>query len=183
MRISYSLAFVIYVSVEAVLLVLFAVAFGTPALIGLLLAGFLLGLLVMRIAGMSAFAALSDPKRRAASFGVTTADGQEEVVIGAQPTAADLQRTARQVGASSLLFVAGILLATPGILSDIAGLVLLLPPVRRRIATRVGRSMRMQPPGAARVTVVTTDETGWTASEWSNEPRVIRGEILPPQDH
>lgn len=183
MRISYTLLFAIYVSVEALLLVLFASAFGTPALIGLLLAGFLLGLLVMRIAGMSAFSALTDPQRRAASFGVTTPDGHESVVMGAQPTAADIERTARKVGSSSLLFVAGLLLATPGILSDVAGLTLLLPPVRRRLASRMGRTLRGPQQGAARITVVTVEESGWTASEPTNEPRVIRGEILPPQDH
>lgn len=182
MRISYTLLFAIYVAVEALLLVLVASVLGTPALIGLLVAGFLLGLLVMRIAGMSAFAAMADPQRRAASFGVTTADGREQVVIGAQPSTADVERAARKVGSSSLLFVAGLLLATPGILSDVAGLVLLLPPVRRGITGRMGRSLRQQS-ASARVTVVTADESGWTVAEPGDQPRVVRGEILPPPDH
>lgn len=192
MRISYTLVFAVYAVAEALLLVWFASAFGTAALIGLLLAGFLIGLLVMRIAGISAFSAMASPQRRAASFGVTTADGREDLVIGPQPTAADLQqsvqRTARDVGASSLLFVSGLLFASPGIISDAVAAVLLLPAVRRRIAARWARSIQLSAPGTARITVVTVDDAGGTTSGWSGDerpggqrPPVIQGEILPPR--
>lgn len=199
MRISFTMLFGIYVVAEVVLMVWFASAFGTAALIWALLAGFLLGLLVMRIAGISAMTALTNAERRTAAFGVTGADGSEQVVMGAQPTGEQLQQTvqraARDVGRSSLLFVAGLLLASPGLISDVAGLVLLIGPVRDRLARRISRSMQVGRAGTARVTVVTADQDGFTATEWTtrtagqpdqSRPRVIRGEILPPngdQDH
>ncbi len=46
----------------------------------------------------------------------------------------------------SLLIPAGALIAVPGFLTDIAGLVLLLPPVRRRIARRVESAVRRSLP-------------------------------------
>lgn len=54
---------------------------------------------------------------------------------------------------TALLVPAGLLIAVPGFLTDIAGLVLLLPPVRARIAGRIEAAMRratsppMTPPG------------------------------------
>lgn len=48
----------------------------------------------------------------------------------------------------SLLIPAGALIAVPGFLTDIAGLILLLPPVRRRIARRIEAAVRRSlPPG------------------------------------
>lgn len=46
----------------------------------------------------------------------------------------------------SLLIPAGALIAVPGFLTDIAGLVLLLPPVRRRIARRIEAAVRRSLP-------------------------------------
>ncbi len=49
----------------------------------------------------------------------------------------------------SLLIPAGALIAVPGFLTDIAGLVLLLPPVRRLIARRLEAAMRRSLPPSA----------------------------------
>ncbi len=38
-----------------------------------------------------------------------------------------------------LVLVGGVLLITPGVITDLAGLLLLVPPVRRRVAARVRR--------------------------------------------
>lgn len=193
MRVSPALAFFAYVGAEALLLYWVYSAFGLTALVGLLAAGFLLGLLAMRIAGIQAFRSLADAQQRAAAFGVRAADGSEQVVIGKAPSKADLEATTAEVGASSMLFVAGILLAAPGVISDVAGLLLLLPAVRRGLVRRIGRSI--PPPGrSTRITVVAADESGWTAQQWTSSTRpsstdsgpgggpVIRGEILPPKD-
>lgn len=188
MRIGYPALFAIYAVAEAALLIWFWAAFGTPALIGLLLTGFLLGLLVMRLAGMSAFRALSGPDR-SAPVRVSSPDGAEGVVLQPRPTQAQQEQAvrdaARGVGTSSLLFVAGVLLAAPGILSDLAGLALLLPMVRRRIADRFSRSLSQS--GGTRVTVVTVDASGPASRPdpgAPTEPVVIRGELLPPpRDH
>ena len=51
--------------------------------------------------------------------------------------------------AQTLLIVpAGLLIAVPGVLTTAAGLLLWLPPVRARIATRIERAARrLEPPG------------------------------------
>ncbi len=93
--------------------------------------------------------------------------------------------------------MAGILLAAPGILSDVAGLLLILPPVRAHLTRRMARSMRATADQRTRITVVTADEAGFTAQQWTastrrdqqpsdpgrgegGRPPVIQGEILPP---
>ncbi len=191
MRLSFSALFFGYLIAEALLLLWFWSAFGTVALVSLLVAGFLLGLLVMRIAGLTAFRALTNAQARAAAFGVVGADGTQQVVHGPAPSSADLQTTAEDLGRSSLLFVAGILLLVPGILSGIVGLALLLPPVRARLARRLSASMRTATASATTITVVEGDSGGWTAQQWTSRPpsgdasggTVIKGEILPPPPH
>lgn len=173
MRISSSTLFAVYAVAEAVLLVWFAGRFGAAALIWLLVAGLLLGMLVMRIAGISAGASLLDAQRRSEAFGVRSADGSEQVVLGAPPTEAEVRRTARAMGRSALLFVAGLLLAAPGIISDVAGLVMLVPAVRDRMGRRIARSVQ----GAGTVTVVTVEDQ---PAPGPASPPVIIGEILPP---
>jgi len=176
-----------YLVAETALLVWFWSAFGTVALISLLLAGFLLGLLVMRIAGLAAFRSMREAQGRAAGFGVTAADGSTEVVRGPAPTSSDVQETAEDLGKSWLLFVAGILLALPGLICDAVGLVLLFPPVRARLSARFFRSARGSTASRTQVTVITVDEGGWTTqsatstgSSAATRPPVIQGEILPP---
>lgn len=180
MRLSFSMLFAIYAALEAALMVWFASAFGAASLIWLLLAGLLVGMLVMRIAGISAASALTDVQRRAEAFGVTAADGSEQVVLGAPPGRAEMQQTARAMGRSSLLFVAGLLLAAPGIISDAAGLLLLLPVVRDRIAGRISRSVRATQ-AQPRVTVVEPDPEPGPGPSASHPPIIISGEILPPE--
>ncbi len=134
-----------YVVAEVALLVWFWSAFGTVATVAVLLTGFLVGLLVMRIAGLKAFSVLTNAQRRAAAFGVTGPDGPTEMVHG-PVNQSDVERTGREIGSSALLFVAGLLLASPGFISDAAGLIMLIPSVRRRIAARMSKGMRRSRP-------------------------------------
>ena len=177
------------VAAEAALLYWIWASFGMVVLASILIAGFMLGILVMRIAGVQAFRAMTDAQQRAAAFGVTGADGAEQLVHGARPDRAEVRQTAEQLGKSSLLFVAGILLAVPGILTSAAGLLMLLPPVRAAMAERLARSMERSMQTSARITVITADDNGVRTEEWSAgrgadpPPRggeVIQGEILPP---
>lgn len=180
MRPNKSLFFLLYVAAEVTALYLFWHAFGGVATISLLLIGFLLGILVMRMAGRSAFRALTDAERRAAAFGVQAPDGSPQVVQG-QARPADLQRAARDLGGSALLFVAGLLLAAPGILSDAAGLLLLIPGVRTRTARRLGRRMGPGLRAGTTITVVNVEQPGPAGGD-PGQPPVIQGEILPPDD-
>ena len=171
-----------YVVAEVALLVWFWSAFGTVATVAVLLTGFLVGLLVMRIAGLKAFSVLTNAQRRAAAFGVTGPDGQTEMVHG-PVNQSDMERTGREIGSSALLFVAGLLLVSPGFISDAAGLIMLIPSVRRRIAARMSKGMRRAGPT---ITVVSGDQSAhsqtWSPNDGpsSDGPPVIRGEILPP---
>jgi UPF0716 family protein affecting phage T7 exclusion len=63
-----------YLALEVLLLVAFAAQFGGVALVGLLVGGFLLGLLVMRIAGLSALQKLRSASA-AQSFDLNAPDG------------------------------------------------------------------------------------------------------------
>ena len=83
MRTNKAPVFLLYVAAEVTLFYLFWKAFGSVAAISLLLLGFLLGLLVMRMAGRHAFRALTDAERRSAAFGVQAPDGSPQVVHGA----------------------------------------------------------------------------------------------------
>ena len=50
----------------------------------------------------------------------------------------------------ALLVAAGILLVTPGLIADVVGLLLLVPPVRRLAARALGRWLLLLDPGAVR---------------------------------
>ena len=189
MRANRSLIVPVAIAAEAALLFWVWSSFGMMVLASVLVAGFMLGILVMRIAGLQAFRALTDAQQRAAAFGVTGADGSEQLVHGAPADRAEMRRTAEDLGKSSLLFVAGLLLAVPGILSSAAGLLMLLPPVRTAMAARLARSMQRPGRGSARITVVTADDSGLRAEQWTSggtsgghngQGPVIQGEIMPP---
>lgn len=169
------------IAVEVALLAWFGAAVGFGYLLAYFMACFFLGILVMRIAGAQAFRALADPQARSRAFGMESPDGTEQVVLGAGGGPVDqvaAERAAKDVGDSSLLFGAGILLAVPGVLSTLVGLVMLLPPVRSAMTARLGRRLA----SSAQVTVVTVEDvrSAPDAGPQQPAPRVISGEILPP---
>lgn len=98
------------------------------------LAGLGIGLLLMR------HAARVTGRSWAAALSGLSATGEQ-----GQPLALESNRPVRPAvpPAQALLLVpAGMLIAVPGFLTDIAGLVLVLPPVRQRIAARMERRAR-----------------------------------------
>ena len=113
------LAVAAYVAVEWLVAVLIAsvIGWGWTIVAGLVLV--ILGIAIMRRAGMSAGRALRDGTSR-----------------GPVPSPAG---TGAAVGDASLLFVAGALVAVPGFVTSAIGLVLaLVPPLRRLLALTIG---------------------------------------------
>lgn len=107
----------------------------------LILAGSVLGLALLRRAGASAARELGRMR------------------TGAAP--------GREVGDAGLRFVAGGLLLVPGLLTDVAGLLLLLPPVRSLVARFLGHRIRRRFEVAARrVTVQGEVVDGVQVTSW-----------------
>lgn len=65
-----------------------------------------------------------------------------------------------------LVLFAGFLLLIPGFITDVAGLALLLPPLRRWVSQRL----------LQRMVVVTPGPAGATPAENTGQPRVLEGE-------
>jgi UPF0716 protein FxsA len=109
---------------------------GAGGILLALLAGVVAGSLVLRAVATAAI-------RRPAGQGSPGAGGAPAVatVLPGRPGAE-----------TALVVLAGVLLILPGFLSDVAALVLLLPPLRRRLGRRVGAAvMRRFPARSVRV--------------------------------
>lgn len=117
------LAVAAWLVLEIWLLTVVADAAGGFAVLGLLLGAGLLGAVVIKRAGRRAFANLTRTMQQQT--------GQD----AAPPTA-----LARAEG-NGLLMLGGLLLMLPGIVSDVAGLLLLLPPVRTGLGRFAERSL------------------------------------------
>nr|WP_199819327.1 FxsA family membrane protein [Streptomyces sp. NRRL S-378] len=115
------LAIAAWLILEIWLLGLVADVAGGLAVAALIAGGLVLGGVVIKRAGRRAFKNLTDTFQQAQQ--------------GVQPTP---QQPGRGNG---LTMLAGLLLMLPGLLSDAAGLLLLLPPVRARIGRRATRSL------------------------------------------
>ena len=136
----------------AVPLVEFAVAvvvarrIGVGATVGLILLGCLGGLWVLRWAGSGAMREL----RRVGQGGVTGAGA-----VG------------RDAGTAGLKLGAGLLLLFPGLLTDVAGLLLLVPAVRERFGRWLGHRIRRRFEIASRrMTVRGETVDGVTVTSW-----------------
>ncbi|MER7625390.1 FxsA family membrane protein [Streptomyces sp. NPDC126503] len=128
-----------WLALEIWLLTVVAGAAGGLTVFLLLLAGALLGGTVIKRAGRRAFRNLA----------TTFQQAEAAARSGRTPTEAD------RVGAedrNGFLMLGGLLLILPGLLSDVAGLLLLFPPVRaalgRSAEKAVERRMNAAPPGS-----------------------------------
>ncbi|MFF2024662.1 FxsA family membrane protein [Streptomyces sp. NPDC058171] len=126
------LALVAWFVLEIWLLTLVAGAAGGFAVLLLLVAGAVLGGVVIKAAGRRAFKNLSEAVQQA----------QDGV----------LPQSPRPGEGSGLVMLAGLFLIVPGMISDAVGLLLLLPPVRgfigRRTERALERRMAATPPGS-----------------------------------
>ncbi|MFD9370497.1 FxsA family membrane protein [Streptomyces sp. NPDC060020] len=115
------LAIAAWLILEIWLLTVVADVAGGLAVAALLAGGIVLGAVVIKRAGRRAFKNLSDTFQQAQQ--------------GRQPAPQEPGR------GNGLTMLAGLLLMMPGLLSDLAGLFLLLPPVRAWIGRRAARSL------------------------------------------
>ncbi|MEV6734969.1 MULTISPECIES: FxsA family membrane protein [unclassified Streptomyces] len=130
------LAVAAWLILEIWLLSLVADAAGGLTVAALLAGGVVLGVVVIKRAGRRAFKNLTNTFQQAQQ--------------GQQPPP---QATKQQPGSGNgLTMLAGLLLILPGLISDVAGLLCLLPPVRawigRRVAGSLERKMATAPAGS-----------------------------------
>jgi UPF0716 protein FxsA len=160
------LALLAYVALEIWVLVLVGQTVGFLGLLGVLVVSALVGAWALRHEG----------RRSLAELGTAVRSGR--------PAEAE-------VAGGMYLALAGVLLVVPGLLSTVAALVLLVPPVRRTLARRAAaRAVRA---GSARmgptITVVGAGAPAYGsggASPAGRDPwhgRVIEGHLVEPADH
>lgn len=111
----------LYLVVEIVALVAVASWLGVPATILLLLAGTVVGIWLARREGLRAVTAMNAALRERRFAHAETTDGL-------------------------LVAVGGLLILLPGFVSDVAGLLLVLPPTRAMIRRRLVRAAERQAP-------------------------------------
>lgn len=140
------LAFLVYVVVEFAVAVAVAALIGWFAVIILVIAGLAFGLVIMSNAGTQAASALRSAQQ-----------------------SGDLPEGT--VGDSALLFAAGLLIAIPGFLTDLIGLLLMIPPLRRLVRRWAAGviTRRLQARG---LSVLTTNVDGTTVT------RVVPGDVV-----
>lgn len=136
------LAVLAYPVAEVLVAVLVAQLIGWFGVLVAFVIGAIVGLVIARLAaqatGRSWSAAMAALRRSPAHD--QAAPGRE---LPSQPSAGIDQPGSQPMPARTVLLVpAGILIAIPGFLTDVAGLVLLLPPVRAAIARRWEAAMR-----------------------------------------
>ncbi|MFF9062310.1 FxsA family membrane protein [Streptomyces sp. NPDC014882] len=139
---------------EIWLLTVVADAAGGFAVFLLLLAGFLLGSVVIKRAGRRAFRNLDEALRR-----------------GTPPSSG---------GGSGLMMLGGLLLMIPGPASDALGLLLLLPPVQKAVGRRaertVDRKLRTAGPGSL-------GDAFQQARMHRPDGKVVQGEVIRRDGH
>lgn len=124
----------------------------------------LVGAAVMRRAGFAA----------ARSLRPVSVDG---VAVQQSLTEERAGQVGREVGDAGSLFVAGLLIAIPGLVTSAIGLLLLITPLRRAVSRTMTRSLRRRAQASGRiVTTSATTVTGSVVRE--DDPRPVRGEIV-----
>lgn len=136
----------------------------------------IVGSAVMRRAGTAAFRSLRPVE----------VDGMSVAPTMNQQT---VEQVGRDMGDAGALFVAGLLIAIPGIVTSVVGLVLLVPPVRRWARRVVARTVRRRAEAAGlvvdgRTTTMRTTVAGDVVREDTvvhedfGADRPVRGELL-----
>lgn len=122
------------IAAEVVATVIVATQIGFLATCLWFFVSFVLGVIVMRAAGAQAFAGLRD---------ATATEPSDISAMSASAT-----KAGQVAGDSVLLFVAGLFLAVPGVLTDLFGVLLVIPPVRHAVRGVIARSAGRRFPNA-----------------------------------
>jgi UPF0716 protein FxsA len=130
----------------------------------------IIGAAVMRRAGAAAFRSLRPVQ----------VDG---MTVAPTVTQQSVEQVGRDMGDAGALFVAGLLIAVPGIVTSAVGLLLLIPPVRTFARRAVSRAVRRRAEAAGLVVdsrVTRTTVAGDVVREETvvRDDRPVRGEIL-----
>ena len=152
------LGLVLYVAVEWITAAWLATLIGWGGVIVVVLVLVLVGVVVMRRAGFAAVRSL-----RPVSYEGAT------VLPGATPET--MSQVGRDVGDAGALFVAGVLIALPGLVTSLVGLLLLVPPLRRWARVRFTRSVRRRAEAAG----VVFDARATTTTVQGN---VVHGDVV-----
>lgn len=160
----------------------------------LLLVGLGAGFAVMRVAGLSAFKAMTDPISKAQAFEQVNPETGDRVVIHPhhEMSPEEVATAGKQLRSSGLLFAGGGLLAVPGFVTDVLGLLLVFPPTRAVVASRMPARSDAKGGVVVQGETVVVDEHGVRRQSWGSgtpdtkpsshkPPEVIQGEILPPK--
>jgi UPF0716 protein FxsA len=174
------LLFVVFPVLEIASIIAVTSWVGGAATFTLIIVSAVIGLLVMRHAGRSWWTSLRTSVGRPDEQGVSTPVRVPDATLAAD---------------RGLLFLAGLLLAIPGFIGDVIGLLLILPITRSLVRVGVAgwfvrRFVAVTGPGGSTIWRSRRSATNTVRVERVDEaqPRegrsgpVIRGEILPPDD-
>jgi UPF0716 protein FxsA len=150
------LVFLAYLIIEIAVAMWLASMIGWLLVIGLTIAGFVLGIVVIQNAGLQAAQSL-----REASEQQQQADGSE-------------------VGDSGIKFVAGAFIGTPGFVTDALGLILLIPPIRK-VARRGAALWFVRWARGKNMSVIKTTMDGTTVTRVVPGDVVV-GDVINRQD-
>ncbi|MFD4133941.1 FxsA family membrane protein [Streptomyces goshikiensis] len=150
------LAVAAWLILEIWLLSLVAGQAGGLAVAALLAGGMVLGVVVIKRAGRRAFKNLTETFQQAQQ--------------GVPPT------PQQPGGGNGLTMLAGLLLIMPGLLSDVAGLLLLLPPVRALVGRRAARSLERK---MAAAPAGSFGDAFQQARIHYPDGKVVPGEVIP----
>ncbi|MFE5855886.1 FxsA family membrane protein [Streptomyces sp. NPDC056500] len=154
------LALVAWLVLEIWLLTLVAGAAGGLTVLALLIAGGLLGAAVIKRAGRRAFRNLSETIQR------------QQGGLGQSGTPSD---PGAKSDGNGFLMLGGLLIMLPGLISDVLGLVLLVPPVRSVLRRSVERSLERRVRAASPGTV---GDAYQQARIHRPDGKVVPGEVI-----
>ncbi|AVZ71878.1 hypothetical protein SLUN_06430 [Streptomyces lunaelactis] len=145
---------------EIWLLTVVAGAAGGLTVLALLVGGAVLGAVVIKRAGRRAFRSLTETLQQA----------QAQAQAGKSPAAPETGSTG-----NGFLMLGGLLLMLPGLISDAAGLVLLLPPVRSLLGRYAQRSLERRMRAA---TAGSLGDAFQQARIHRPDGKVVQGEVI-----